>query len=115
MRGAGILGLETRLSDAEAENRGAYVGEAYGLVTAEGLETLQLLAWTEGILLDPLYTGKAVAGLSAYLGSGRIAADQTVVYIHTVGTPALFAYADEWMAHTDNRPRVISDLAAGII
>jgi len=112
--GAEILGLETRLEGREIENCGAYVGEAYGLVTQEGLEAIQLLARTEGILLDPVYTGKAVAGLIDYLRTGRLAADQTVVYIHTGGTPALFAYAEELMAHTDNPPRVISDLAAGM-
>jgi 1-aminocyclopropane-1-carboxylate deaminase/D-cysteine desulfhydrase-like pyridoxal-dependent ACC family enzyme len=113
--GAEILGLNTRLSGGEVENRGRYAGEAYGLVTKAGLDALQLLARTEGILLDPVYTGKAVAGLIDYLRTGCIPPGRNVVYIHTGGTPALFAYANELMEHTDNPPRVVTDLAAGVM
>ena len=69
-----------------------FVGEDYGIPTPEGMEALALLARTEGILLDPVYTAKAMAGLIADARSGRLAKDEPVVFVHTGGTPALFAY-----------------------
>ncbi|MCB0187703.1 MAG: hypothetical protein KDE31_25720, partial [Caldilineaceae bacterium] len=53
-----------------------------------------LLARTEGILLDPVYTSKGMAALIADIHSGKVAADQPVVFLHTGGAPALFGYAD---------------------
>jgi 1-aminocyclopropane-1-carboxylate deaminase/D-cysteine desulfhydrase-like pyridoxal-dependent ACC family enzyme len=57
-------------------------------------EAVELLARLEGIVLDPVYAGKAMAGLIDLVRSGRIGADETVVFIHTGGMPAMFAYAD---------------------
>ena len=59
------------------------------------MEATQLLARTEGILLDPSYTGKAMAGLIDHVRSGRYAPDQHIIFVHTGGTPALFAGADD--------------------
>jgi 1-aminocyclopropane-1-carboxylate deaminase/D-cysteine desulfhydrase-like pyridoxal-dependent ACC family enzyme len=64
-------------------------------VTRAGLEAVQLLARTEGIVTEPVYTGKALAGLIDHAKQGRIAQGSTVVFVHTGGTPALFAYHDE--------------------
>jgi D-cysteine desulfhydrase family pyridoxal phosphate-dependent enzyme len=89
------LGLSHRFTAAEIENTDAYVGEAYGKVTPEGLEALRLVATTEGILLDPVYTAKAMAGLIDHVRRGLVPAGSTVVFVHTGGTPALFAYAEE--------------------
>ena len=50
------------------------------------------MARTEGIFLDPVYTSKAMAGLLGMCSTGEIAKNQTTVFIHTGGTPALFAY-----------------------
>ncbi|MBC7225093.1 MAG: pyridoxal-phosphate dependent enzyme, partial [Anaerolineae bacterium] len=60
-----------------------------------GLEALCLMARTEGILLDPVYTGKALAGLLDQVRQGRWGKGDTVIFLHTGGTPALFAYAGE--------------------
>ena len=63
------------------------------MVTAGGREAMRLLAGTEGIILDPVYSAKAMAGLIDHVRTGRIGKGQTVVFLHTGGTPALFAYA----------------------
>ena len=104
---AGILGLDVRLAAEELENTDAYVGETYGVVTQAGLDAVRLLARTEGILLDPVYTGKAVSGIIDRIGGGEIPAGATVVYVHTGGTPALFAYAPELVAHGGYRQHIV--------
>jgi len=53
------------------------------------------MAQKEGILLEPIYTGKTLAGLMDLVKKGDIGPDETVVFVHTGGTPALFAYAEE--------------------
>ncbi|MGB5059561.1 MAG: hypothetical protein WBO48_12740, partial [Candidatus Promineifilaceae bacterium] len=54
---------------------------------------VRLLARTEGILLDPVYTGKAMAGLVDGVGNGRFTADDTVIFLHTGGFPGLWAFS----------------------
>jgi D-cysteine desulfhydrase family pyridoxal phosphate-dependent enzyme len=66
-------------------------GAGYGELTADGLEAIQLAARLEGLVLDPVYTGKAMAGLIAAIRDGRVTAADTVVFWHTGGAPALFA------------------------
>lgn len=65
-------------------------GEGYGAPTASCREALDLAARHEGLILDPVYTGKALAGLVAAVREGRIPAGGTVVFLHTGGLPALF-------------------------
>ena len=67
-------------------------GEAYGKPAPAMVEAVTLLARLEGLLLDPVYSGKAMAGLIDLVRRGFFAADDTVVFIHTGGLPALFAY-----------------------
>ncbi|MDQ7841287.1 MAG: D-cysteine desulfhydrase family protein [bacterium] len=74
-----------------------YVGERYAVPTPAGLDAIRLVARTEGILLDPVYTGKAMAGLVDMVRRGQFGPDQTIVFWHTGGQPALFAYAG-WLA-----------------
>ncbi|MCB0085828.1 MAG: pyridoxal-phosphate dependent enzyme, partial [Caldilineaceae bacterium] len=66
--------------------------------TAAGLEALQLLARTEGILLDPVYTSKGMAALVADVRSGKLDKEQPVLFLHTGGAPALFGYGAELQA-----------------
>src|SRR5439155_6513489 len=75
------------------------LGPGYGQVTDECREALDLAARLEGMVLDPVYTGKAMAGLIAARRDGRIESDHVTVFLHTGGTPALFAasYAS-WIA-----------------
>ena len=67
------------------------------------MHLLDLLARTEGILLDPIYTAKAMAGLIDDVRAGRLTAGDTAIFIHTGGTPALFAYRDELLAMPGDR------------
>ena len=67
----------------------------YGRLNDAVNEAMALAARHEALLLDPVYTGKAMAGLVAHLRSGRIPAGSRVLFIHTGGLPALFAYADK--------------------
>lgn len=92
------LGLPLEVSAADFDSDDSYVGERYGIPTPEGLEALQLMARTEGILLDPVYTSKGMAALVADIRSGKLAADQPVVFLHTGGAPALFGYAETLLA-----------------
>jgi D-cysteine desulfhydrase family pyridoxal phosphate-dependent enzyme len=89
------LGLDIAFSPSEICNEDDYVGDRYGVVTAESLEALKLVANTEAIILDPVYTSKAMAGLIDHIRQGRLKKDDRVVFLHTGGTPALFAYADD--------------------
>ena len=87
------LGLDTELSATDFDNDDTFVGEGYGLPSPEGLNALRTLARTEGILLDPVYTSKALAGLLAHVADGRL--DGEAIFLHTGGSPALFAYAQD--------------------
>jgi len=73
-------------------NTDAYVGEMYGQPTQAGIEAIKLLAETEAILLDPVYSGKGMSGLIDHIHKGTMGKDETVVFVHTGGSPALFAY-----------------------
>jgi threonine synthase len=71
---------------------------------------MKLMARTEGILLDPVYTSKALAGLVDHVKQGRIGPDQTVIFVHTGGTPALFAYNREILKVCRARESEVSSL-----
>jgi D-cysteine desulfhydrase family pyridoxal phosphate-dependent enzyme len=92
---AARLDLSLPITPADIDNHDEFIGERYGVVTAGGREAMRLLAGTEGIILDPVYSAKAMAGLIDHVREGRIGKGQTVVFLHTGGTPALFAYADD--------------------
>ncbi|MBA1243224.1 D-cysteine desulfhydrase [Pseudomonas japonica] len=74
-----------------------YYGPRYGEPNAGGLAAIKLLAGQEGILLDPVYTAKAMAGLLDGVGRQRFD-DGPILFLHTGGAPALFAYTDAWSA-----------------
>jgi 1-aminocyclopropane-1-carboxylate deaminase/D-cysteine desulfhydrase-like pyridoxal-dependent ACC family enzyme len=72
---------------------GAYVGPGYATLTPEAAVAIRILAQSEGIVLDPIYTGKAFAGLLDMLGD--FSADEDIVFLHSGGTPGLWALADQ--------------------
>jgi 1-aminocyclopropane-1-carboxylate deaminase/D-cysteine desulfhydrase-like pyridoxal-dependent ACC family enzyme len=74
---------------------GMYVGEQYGLPSAAGQSALKRLARSEGILLDPVYTAKAFAGMLGEMDLGHLGKDDPVIFLHTGGLPALFAFPGE--------------------
>ena len=71
-----------------------YVGLGYGEPTAGMNEAVLMLARTEGLLFDPVYSGKALAGMIDYVREGRFTPGQKIVFLHTGGVAGLFAYAD---------------------
>ena len=95
LRQAEVLGLEIDFSTDDFESYAEFAGPAYGVLTDASREAIHLAARQEGLLLDPCYTGKAMAGLIAHIRAGRWDERHTVVFVHTGGTPALFAYSDE--------------------
>lgn len=90
-----LLGVDAPLSRERIRADSSEVGRGYGYPTAATYEALALAARSEGLLLDPVYTGKALAWLVAALGRGAIERDASVVFLHTGGSPALFAYRRE--------------------
>ena len=92
---ARALDLNLAISPADFVADEAYAGETYGVLSPEARTAMRLTAETEGILLDPVYTGKAMAGLIDHAKRGAVGAGETVVFVHTGGLPLLFAYAEE--------------------
>lgn len=89
----------TRIGAADVLDRDIHVdfrhvGDGYGLPTSAMVSAVELVARTEGILLDPVYSGKGMAGLIAQILNGEIDADETVIFLHTGGMPGLFAYSE---------------------
>jgi 1-aminocyclopropane-1-carboxylate deaminase/D-cysteine desulfhydrase-like pyridoxal-dependent ACC family enzyme len=92
---AELIDLPNRLTPDEIIVNDEALGTGYGIPTTECMDAMALLARTEGIVLDPSYTGKALAGLIAHVRAGRYSPDESIVFVHTGGTPAVFAYRDE--------------------
>ena len=86
------LGIDFDLPEESVRCFDDYVGPGYSLPTLEMAEAVRLFARTEGILLDPVYTGKAAAGLIGLVRQGYFKKDENVLFIHTGGSPALYAY-----------------------
>ena len=89
------LGIVCPLSRDDIVCVDGFVGEAYAVPTAEGLEALRLLAHTEAILLEPVYSAKALAGMLSEIRSGMYTQTQSVIFLHTGGAPELFAMTAE--------------------
>ena len=78
-----------------------YVGEGYGLPADSTLEAIQLTARQEGILLDPVYSAKGMAGLIGMVRQGFFRPQDKVLFLHTGGSTALFAYQDQILSSLD--------------
>ena len=87
------LGLDMQFGEADICIDDRHVGPGYGILTEAERRAIRLVASREAILLDPVYTGKAMSGLLDLVCSREIAASETVLFWHTGGIPALFAYA----------------------
>jgi L-cysteate sulfo-lyase len=86
------LGCPGVVSREDVEANTDYVGEGYGIPTKEGLAAIEMFARLEGILLDPVYSGKGAAGLIDLVRKGAFAGDENIVFLHTGGGVALFGY-----------------------
>ena len=87
-----LMGLRGELPRAAVQANCDYVGGGYGVPTPGMVEAVTLLARTEGLLLDPVYSGKGMAGLIDLVRKGAFGPDQNVVFLHTGGSAALFGY-----------------------
>lgn len=88
---ARLMGLPHTVSADEIDADEGYIAPGYGLPSAGGREALRLLATTEAILLDPVYSAKAMAALIADVRAGMYPPGSVLVFIHTGGVPAIFA------------------------
>ena len=80
-----------------------FIGREYGDPTDASLDAILLMAQSEGILLDPVYSGKTFSGLLAHHAAGRWASEHDLLMLHSGGVPALFAYHEEMKAHLIRR------------
>lgn len=90
-----LLDLKEIVSQKDVALIGDYAGEGYGVLTPEAVEAIRLVAQTQGIILDPVYTGKAMAGLIDLIRQGHFEKKDNVIFVHTGGTPALFVYKNQ--------------------
>ncbi len=86
------VGIRGELERGRVRANGDHVGPGYGVPTAATIEAIRLAAEHEGLLLDPVYSGKAMAGLIDLCRRGFFARGQNVLFLHTGGAAALFAY-----------------------
>jgi len=93
---AEILGVNEEFDPAEVEVREEFLGPRYGVPSEEAIQAILLAARKEGLVLDPVYTGKAMAGLIGLARDGTLEPDRTTVFLHTGGSPALFAFEDNF-------------------
>ncbi|MGB0920137.1 MAG: D-cysteine desulfhydrase family protein [Alphaproteobacteria bacterium] len=93
---AGLLPNPPTLHPDAVDVRDGVIGPGYGLPTDEMKEAVDLLATRDGVLIDPVYSGKAMAGLIQMIRVGAFSPDDTIVFLHTGGAPGLFAYEGEW-------------------
>ncbi|MEX0762949.1 MAG: pyridoxal-phosphate dependent enzyme [Dehalococcoidia bacterium] len=93
-----LMDLPATFDPAEMRVLDQYVGEGYGIPTAEVLEAVHLAARTDAVILDPNYTGTVMAALVDQVRKGEVGKDETVIFLHTGGLPAVFTFADELAA-----------------
>ena len=91
----GLLGRPRSFMSREISASSDYLGEGYGVMGKPEREAISLFARREGVLLDPVYTGRAAAGMMDLIRRRVIGADETILFWHTGGTPALWAYETE--------------------
>lgn len=92
---ANLIGLNYTFSKDELILNSDYVGNGYGVIGPKENEAISLTAKFEGILLDPVYTARAMSGLIHLVRSGKFEKNDKVLFWHTGGAPSLFAYADD--------------------
>lgn len=90
-----LLGIPAEIPADAIKVDDRFRGPAYGVPTAATMEAIRTAARDEALILDPVYTAKAMAGLLAHATEGRIPRGSTVLFLHTGGAPGLFAYHDE--------------------
>ena len=107
------LGLPMSIDSEEIDTTFAYEGPGYGILTEGCAEAIALTGSAEGIILDPSYTGKAMAALIEDSRKGRTASDEAVVFIHTGGIPVLFESASEVSCNLEPHGEALGGVEAG--
>lgn len=100
---AEMLNSDETFTEQDVTVHGGFIGQGYGIPSPEAADAIRLLGRTEGLLLDPTYTGKAMAGFLDGLRRERNFS-RPVVFIHTGGGPAFFAGEGEWLRQPDSQP-----------
>jgi 1-aminocyclopropane-1-carboxylate deaminase len=90
---AGLIGLERELREDEVTVLEGWAGELYGIPVESTIDAIRLSGRLEGMIIDPVYEGKSMAGLVDLVTSGEIGKDSTVLFAHLGGQPALNAYS----------------------
>lgn len=104
-----LLHLGTTIEARDVHVEGGYLGRGFGLATEEGDAALRLALSCEGIVLDPVYTAKAMAGAIDLMAGGTIASEASLVFLHTGGEPSLYA---RHVTYTPSQPPDASSPAA---
>jgi D-cysteine desulfhydrase len=91
-RTAELIGIKTDIPSEAVVSFGEYWRPKYSVPNKKMVEAVNLVAKTEGILLDPVYTGKAMAGLIDLCRKGYFRKGENVLFVHTGGSPGLYAY-----------------------
>ncbi len=96
-----LLDLPATFSHADMPVLTQYVGEGYGIMTPEVVEAIHVAARTDAIICDPNYTGTVMAALIDQIRQGNQGADETVIFLHTGGLPAVFTFADQLAGYSE--------------
>ena len=91
---AKMIGFKNLIDKSDIKLTDTTLSPGYGQLNHKVVEAIDLAANCEGLLVDPVYTGKALAGLIELIRNGEFSKDQNVLFIHTGGTPALFGYPE---------------------
>jgi L-cysteate sulfo-lyase len=89
-----LLGSSAEIDSSEVLVDDRFLGGGYAVMGSLEREAIRFFARTEGLLLDPVYTGRAAGGMLSKIRNGEISTDEKVLFWHTGGTPALFAYGE---------------------
>ncbi|WP_391206685.1 D-cysteine desulfhydrase [Psychrobacillus sp. L4] len=103
---ADFLGIQNTIDRSAVNVFDNYVGPGYSLPTDEMTAAIELLAQTEGILVDPVYTGKAMAGFIDLIRKGYFKKGEKVLFLHTGGSPALYDYTSLFQGSPQNLAKV---------
>jgi D-cysteine desulfhydrase family pyridoxal phosphate-dependent enzyme len=102
-----ILGVEVEILPEQIVIDDRWIGPAYGVPTPACIEAIKLAARYEGVVLDPVYSGKGLSGLIGLIQAGSLSPSETVVFIHTGGSPALFTFNLELLPDLQSDDRII--------
>ena len=88
-----LIGLQLHITSDDIVIYDDYIGQGYDIPTSQCIEAIKMVAQTEGVILDPVYSGKAMAGVIDLIKQGYLRSDKTVVFLVTGGTPTVFTHA----------------------